>query len=176
MRKILVYPGWFESLRTYRTNDLVFRSGAIEESDFGADHIIGMSLGALIVLKNATRVSGRIVLINPPVPRRGLLVWAVQWMKFMRHEGLMCNRQKFTANPMKFLRFASEALKLLTTDFSDVLESLPPSKALVIRGRHDSFFCDDQAVNFLKSKNIEILEVDSGHNWSEQIEEALSRL
>lgn len=177
MKKILLFPGWIKSLKLFEDDgSLNFRIGKLSEDDFRAEYIIGMSLGALVVLRNINRIHGKIVLINPPIPKRNILTWFVHWIRFMFAEGLLPERQRFTRNPVRFISTLIECMKLLSTDFSLVLEKFPRERILIIRGKNDRFFCDNRAAEFIKSKGIKLVEIDGGHNWSESIEKELRNL
>lgn len=174
MKKVLLLPGWIRSLRLYEDDgSLNFRIGKLGEDDLRADYVIGMSLGALVVLQNANRIKGKIILINPLLPRRSLVSWFFICVRHITREGLLFERQKFTRNPIKFFSTLLNCRELLGTDFSETLDGIPKEKILVIRGKDDRFYCDEKAVEFIKSKGINLIEVDGGHNWSESTEKAL---
>ncbi len=177
MRNVLVLPGWMTSLTLYENaNDFEVCIGRLSEKSFAADHVIGISLGALVVLREAPHLQGRVILINPPLPKRNIFAWFFRWMNYVLHEGLFFQRQKFTTNPFLFCRELVGYIQLLTVDFSGNLDSLSAGKIVVIRGKNDRFFCDNETSDFLRSKNIELIEVDGGHNWCEAIEKAMSGL
>ena len=178
MKKVLVLPGWMTSLRLYQNNisDFSVDIGQLSERSRSADYVIGMSMGALITLDDAPNIQGKIILVNPPLPRRGLARWFVQWVKYMIFEFLFLERQKLTLNPIKYLRGLSRGAKLLRKDFSGTLDGLPKGKVVVVCGKDDDFFCDKLAVDFLRGKGIEVIKADGGHNWSEDIERTIDGL
>jgi hypothetical protein len=94
----------------------------------------------------------------------------------MKLQGLFRERQKFTKNPFLFCRELIHCKKLLAIDFSKTFDSIPSGKVTVIRGENDRFFCDAQASDFLRSKHIEIIEVEGGHNWCKEIEKTMYEL
>lgn len=172
--KVLLFPGWIRSLKLYKDDgSFDFRIGKLNEDDFHAECVIGMSLGALVVLQNANRIQGKIVLINPLLPKRSLVSWCMSCVRHITSEGLFFERQKFTRNPIKFFKTLLGCIKLLGADFSGILDEIPREKIAVVRGKNDKFYCDDKAVEFIKSKSIKLIEVDGGHNWSESTEAAL---
>lgn len=175
MEKILVFPKWMRSLQLYNKNsDFVVKIGKLDEESKSAHCVVGISLGALAILRDINFVAGKIILINPLLPKRNLPFWFVRWLKFVTTEGLFLERQKFTKNPIEFFVAFFDCMKLLSMDFSGILDEIPKDKILVIRGVRDRFFCDDDAVAFLKSKNVNFVEVDAGHNWSEAIERRIN--
>ena len=141
-----------------------------------ANYVIGVSLGALIALRDIENIKGKIILINPPVPKRSIMIWFVQWVKFVVSDGLFLERQKFTVNPIRYISGIIDYIKLLSVDFSKTLDNISQDKITVIRGKNDTFFCDEFSVSFLHSKNIKVIEVESGHNWNEEIEKTLDNL
>ena len=174
MKKILILPRWVKSHKLYYNEEIVCKVGNVDEEAKRADPVAGLSLGALILLRSHIQVVGKIVLINPPLPKRNLLTWFIQWLKFSLQEGLFsAHRVTYVINPLKFLSAVAECIRLLSVDFSKILDEIPKGKIVVIRGTKDYFFCDSQAVEFLKRKNIKIIEVDGGHNLSEAMEKAL---
>jgi hypothetical protein len=171
MKKVLVLPGWMTSLELYGdSTDFDVCFGELDEGSFLADYVVGVSLGALIVLREMPRLQGKIILINPPLPERNLLVWFFRWAGYLSHEGLFLQRQRFTKNPFLFCRELVRCMKLLAIDFSKTFDSATAGKVVVIRGKDDRFFCDGQAADFLRLKRIEIVEAEGGHNWSEGVE------
>ena len=150
--------------------------GKIDEGSLAADCIVGISLGALVVLREVPRIRGKIILINPPLPRRSVFTWFFRWINYVLHEGLFLQRQRFTKNPLLFFRELIRCKKLFATDFSKTFDFIPAGKARVIRGKNDRFFCDAQAADFLRSKHVEIIEVDGGHNWCRATEMLLRSL
>lgn len=165
------------SLKLYRDDsDFYLRTGKLDEKSLSANYVIGLSLGALVSLRCIENIKGNIILINPLVPKRNIVVWFIRWVKYVMHEGFFLEIQKFTVNPMRYLSELVNCVKLLNIDFSKTLGDVPKDKITVIRGKNDKFFCDDLAVNFLRSKNIEVVEVNAGHNWNEEIEKTLNNL
>ncbi len=119
MRMVLLLPGWLESLKMYGGDaNLEICIDALDERSASADYIIGVSLGALVAPKNINRISGKIILVNPPLPKRSIFTWFVNWLRFLITEGLLPERQRFTRNPIIFIATLVDCIKLLTTDFS----------------------------------------------------------
>ncbi|MCX6703072.1 MAG: hypothetical protein NTV02_00040 [Candidatus Zambryskibacteria bacterium] len=91
-----------DTIKFYNTDvsDFHVSSGVLEESSYGDDCIVGVSLGSLAILERAVHTKRNIILINPLVPRKSLGNRAVQWSKYIVG-GLAVERQKFTLNPIK---------------------------------------------------------------------------
>ncbi|MFA6136051.1 MAG: hypothetical protein WC705_01715 [Candidatus Paceibacterota bacterium] len=176
MKKVLLLPGWMRTLRLYKAhNDFDVRIGKLDDESVLADYVIGLSLGSLAVLQQVESIKGKIILINPPLPKKSILIWFVNWLKFIVTEGLFFERQKFTRNPIKFISALIVCVKLLNVDFSKTLDSIK-GRLLIIRGRNDRFFCNDKTIKFLSAREIRIIEINGGHNWCEEIEKTINDL
>ncbi|MCX6765437.1 MAG: hypothetical protein NT136_00480 [Candidatus Moranbacteria bacterium] len=177
LKKILLLSGWMTDLKLYRKyDDLTIQVSKLSSESEKIDYIIGLSLGALIALREWNK-SGKLILINPPLPKRNIFVWLGKWIKFILSEGLFLERQKFTKNPFRFITEIIKCVKLLSVDFSKVLDNIPEDKLVVIKGKNDNYFCDQKAVEFMRSKNITVIEVENaGHNWCEEIEKTVNKL
>ena len=178
MKRILVLPGWMTTIKLYKNSSHGFDIciGKLNKESDPNDYIVGVSLGALVVLRDINKIEGKIILVNPPLPKRNLFVWFMLWLKYVMTEGLFLERQKFTINPIKFGLELIRCIGLLNIDFSKVLGTLPRDKIVIIRGKKDRFFCDDKAVKFILSKNIKFVEFNGGHNLSEEMEKTISNL
>ena len=173
MRKVLLIPGWMTTLKLYKDNgDFDIEIGNLDENAVHADYVIGLSLGALVVLQNISRIDGKIILINPALSKRNILIWFVHWVKYIIIDGLFFERQKFTKNPIKIIATLLSCVKLLNMDFSKQLDTIK-DRLTIIRGKNDKYFCDNKAVEFINQKGIKLIEVEGDHNWSENIEKAL---
>jgi len=173
MKKVLLLPGWMEQLELFDDQSNIFdiQTNKLSSNYIENDYIIGFSLGTLTILQNIDIIKSNIILINPPLPKRNILTWFFNWVQFFLKEGLFSKRQKFIKNPVKFFIEVIKCVKLLSMDTSKIFNHLPKDKITVIRGKDDDYFCDDKAVNFLRSNNIKLIEIESGHNWSKKIEE-----
>ena len=175
-KKVLVLPGWMTGITFYKTDsrdfDICF--GTLHERAHSAEYVIGVSLGALVVLRDINHIKGNVILVNPPLPKRSFIAWVLRWLKYVANEGLLLERQRFTYNPIKYSLELINCIKLLSIDFSNVLDALPKEKVTVIRGTNDRFFCDDTAATYVRSKNIRLIEFNGGHNLSEALEKTLN--
>lgn len=175
-KKILLLPGWMTNLELYdKYDDFSIQTGKLDAEAQGG-YVIGFSLGALVAIRDWSG-SGKFILVNPPLPKRNLLAWFFRWSKFILSEGLFLERQKFTKNPFKLILEIARCTKILNIDFSKKLDEISKENLVVVRGKSDTFFCDDEAVEFMRSKGVQVFEVDNcGHNWSKGVEEAVKRL
>jgi hypothetical protein len=164
-----------ESLHLYEDQkDLHVCIGKLDGECTSSDCVVGLSLGTLSVLKSIKQIKGKIILVNPLLPRRNIFRWFVQWLNYVTHEGLFLERQKFTKNPIRYSKEIFRCVRLLRTDFSIIFDDPIQNKNItVVHGKNDRYFCDEQAVKFLRSKGIMVIEVESGHNWNEEIEKRI---
>jgi hypothetical protein len=178
MKKILLLLGWMTTeVRLYKEYDNIhIYFGELNNQNILFDYVVGMSMGSLTILKNINKIDCKVILINPPLPKKNFFVWFVRLLKYIKNEGLFLERQKFITNPVKFIFELINGIKLISIDFSRTLDSLEKNKITVIRGKRDTFFCDEETVKFLRSKNIRVVEFEGGHNFCEAMEEAMSSL
>lgn len=172
-KKILVLPGWMTELKLFEPDaDLDVQFGRLNSKDNDLC-IIGLSLGALAALRD-WEGQGKLILASPPMPRKSLAHWFARWVKYIRTEGLFLERQKFTTNPFEYIIETVRCANLLRIDFSEKLDSLPKDRLVMVRAENDHFFCDEESVQFMRSKGIEVIEAENcGHNWSPEIERLL---
>ena len=171
MKRILVLPGWMTSIDFFNPqNGLILQFGKITVPVTEEDTVIGIRLGALIGLRESAKIPGKIILVNPPLPKRSIFIWLGRLIKMILQETPFNNRQRFTKNPFRLAVEVIHCIKLLSTDFGATLASLPKERLTAIRGREDKFFADNIAVSYLHEKGVNLIEVDGGHNWSKSIE------
>ena len=127
MKKVLLLPGWMTALRLYKNDvdDFDVYFGGLDEKSFSADYVVGLSLGAIIALYNIEKIKGKVILVNPPLPKRSLFRWLIKWVKYMVEEGLFLKRQKLTINPIRYTKALITCIKLLSVDFSNILDNVP---------------------------------------------------
>ena len=177
MRRVLLIPGWMKTIVLYdKKSGLEIRSGAITQEIAEADCIFALSLAALTALESAEKIKGKLILLNPPLPKRPLFDWLWRWFQYILHEGLFPQKQKFYWNPIKFIITLLNCIRLLRQDFSETIRRFPKEKLVIIRGRKDIYFCDAETAALAKRWNIKILEVTGGHNWSSEMEAAIKKL
>ena len=165
------------SIKLYRQyNDMNICFGRLDNESLSADYVIGVSLGAMAALKDIKNIKGKVILVNPPLPKKNFFTWIRRWLRYVKIEGLFLKRQKFTVNPVKFFVELVNCIRLMSLDFSPTFENVPKDKIIVVKGKDDTFFCDDEAVKFLRSKNVKVVEFEGGHNLSPKMEETMNNL
>ena len=173
MKKVLLLPGWMRGIDLYHAGDLEIRIGKLDEYAASADCLIGISLSTLVILRDMHKIKGKVILVNPLLPSQSLVRWIIALWKLITNEGLFLERQKFSRNPFKYVATSIDAMQLVHKDFSETLEKISENKLVVIRGKGDHFFCDAKSADFLRAQNIQLIEVDGGHSWSEAAERAV---
>ena len=61
-------------------------------------------------------------------------------------------------------------------DFLDAIKQIPKENLIVVRGKKDNFFCDEESAKIIKENNIRLIEVYAGHNWNENIAKAVNEI
>ncbi len=177
MRRVLLIPGWMKTIVLYdKKSGLEIRSGAITQEIAEADYIFALSLAALTALESAEKIKGKLILLNPPLPKRPLLKWLWRWLQYITSESLCRKRQRFSSNPIKFIITLLNGIRLLREDFSETIKQFPRERLGIIRGQKDIYFCDAETVELAKRWNIKITEIGAGHNWSAEMEAAIKKL
>lgn len=172
-KRILLLPGWMTGLRLYGKRENFSIQIGKREAENKDDEIVGLSLGALVALRDCNH-NNKLILVNPPLPRRNIFIWLIRWCRYILAEGLFLERQKFIKNPFRYALEVIKCIKILRIDFSEKLDNIPKNNLVVIRGKSDNFFCDEDAVRFIQSKGFRVIEIENcGHNWCEQIENVI---
>ena len=63
--------------------------------------------------------------------------------------------------------------RLLKTDALEQLQKIPAENITVIRGIYDAYFCTEEDAALLRERNIDVREVSAGHDWNENINNAV---
>jgi hypothetical protein len=178
-QNIVLVPGWIKRFSLFRTDiNFTVCRGKLPANDNHINCIIGYSLGALIALRDwkLEKIS-KLILINPPLPKRNVFIWLYRWTKYSAKEGLAQNIHHFTFNPIRLILEIITGAKLLMKNYSEIIKNIPKNNLFVIKGEKDEFFCDNRAVNFLKSLDKDVIEIKSvGHNWHIEIENTIKNL
>lgn len=113
------------------------------------------------------------IMINPLIPKRNFFVWTWRWIKFALSGGIRYD----TNVPFSSMGYSIKiAAKLTRYDLTSVLFEIPMENIVIIRGKSDKYFCDDEAVKVLATCNIHLEEVDNlGHEWNEKYVEVIKR-
>jgi len=99
------------------------------------------------------------------------LAW--RWLKFLVFEGI--KKEKIV--PLKYWLFAfSIVLELVKVDFMSVVQKIPKENLVIIRGKRDNFFCDEESIKIAKENNVRVVEVDAGHDWNENIDKEVREM
>jgi len=141
------------------------------------DIIIAHSLGCHFTLFNWENVKDKkIVFVNPLVSNRNVFSWFWQWVKFRMGERQSVER-RYIKNPAKVARGIFYYFKFLMPDVFSRLDNTSSQNIVVIRGKNDIYFCDEDSCQVLREKNISIIELDEvGHLWNSKIDEEIRRI
>ena len=166
-KKITLFPGGFQYVKNYGYSGVDIWMGEQFKNELkNSDCFIGHSGGASFALQHATNQTSKYIFINPLVKRKNIFFLSLRWLKYVFQEGLP--REKFI--PMKYWLYAfRKVLKSTKIDFLSAVRQIPKENIIIIRGKKDHFFCDEEAAGIIKENSIHLIEVDAGHDWNENI-------
>lgn len=174
-KKITLFPGGFQYVKNYEGYggvDIWTGQGFTEDLKNSA-FFIGHSGGASFAFQYAANQTSKFILVNPLVKKRNIFSLFLRWMKYAFMEGL----PKKKLVPVKYWPSAfKKVLELVKVDFLTAIKNIPKDNIAVIRGKKDNFFCDEEAVKIMRENNIKLIEVDAGHDWNENIAEAVREI
>jgi len=175
-KSILVFPGAFQFVKNYGNYNGVDiwlkngRRGKIPKTDF----IVGHSAGAIFALTLSDNFQGcKFILINPPIKKRNILNLFLRWIKFLILEGIRTEKVVPITNWIYGLKKLSKLLKI---DTLEIIKKIPRDNLVIIRGKKDKFFCDQESGEIIKNNNINVIEVEAGHDWNEKIAGVVNEL
>lgn len=165
-----VLPGTIQSAQNYGYDGLdIWMDKKIEKLP-NAKIFIGHSLGVNFILKYNINHDSRFIFINPLLKERCFFVHFMNWLKFLVFEGFSTKK----AVPAKhWWHTLKQVLSLLKVDVLGEIKKIPPEKIIIIRGKYDNYFCDKKNIEILKACPIKFIEVEAGHDWNENIKNAV---
>lgn len=181
-KKAMLIPGFMGVLSFYRYyHGYDFWKRAMRPDDLmgeiDCEYLIGHSLGNHVAILNWEKNRNcKLILVNPLLIRKSLFDFFWRQVKFLIFEG-PSRRHDFILNPVTVAKDFRTCVYYLRKDLASILDNIPKSDIVVIRGKKDHFFCDDEAADYIKSKGIELIELDDvGHNWYPEIDEEIRKL
>lgn len=178
-KKILLIPGWMNGKGMYGDKYEVLeiwkeRLEPVEEIE--ARYLIGHSLGCHWALLNWKKFPNtKLILVNPPLPKRNIFRWFRNWLEFQRKEDTPTNKEIVKGIRNKVFGW-KKCYAFFTTDFSKIIKEIPREMITIVRGTKDDFFCDKLAKDFLEANNIPLIEIEAGHDWNENIDREIEKL
>jgi len=173
--KITLFPGGFQLVKNYggyKGVDIWTGQEFLDELK-DSDYFIGHSGGASFAMRYASNQTSKFIFVNPLIKKRSLPNLFLRWLKFLIFEGI----EKKKIIPAKYWPYAlKKFLKLKRINFLDAIKQMPKENLIVIRGKQDNFFCDEKSAKIIKDNNIRIIEVEAGHDWNENIAEAVNEI
>ena len=161
-------PGTIQSVKNYGDYEgLDIWMNDEKLSAINSKVFIGHSLGASFILKSNVNLDSKFILVNPLIVRRCFTIHLLNWIKFLIFEGFETNK----AVPMRHWGYTfKQILSLLKVNVFDEIKKIPKENIFVIKGKYDNYFCDRKSAEILKADNFNVIEVEAGHNWNENIE------
>lgn len=174
MIKTIIIPGGFQYVKNYGYLGLDIWLGGEYAKPPQADYFVGHSIGASLALTFFENNSNsKFILINPLVRKRNILSLFYRWIKFYIFEGI--EWKKIVPAKYWLIGFGI-IIKLLKIDVLGNIEKMPKDNLIIIRGKRDYFFCDEESVELIKKNDINLVEVDAGHDWNENIAKAVKNI
>jgi hypothetical protein len=173
-KKITLFPGGFQSVRNYGYPGVDIWTGenfgeVLKDSDF----FIGHSAGASFALRHAANQTSKFIFVNPLMKKMNMISLVLRWIMYAFQEGLPM--KKFV--PIRYWPGAfGKVMNLAKIDFLSAIKNIPKENITVIRGKKDYFFCDEEAAKIVRENGIRLIEVDAGHDWNENIAEAVREM
>jgi hypothetical protein len=173
-KKILVLPGTLQSVKNYdgyEGLEIWMKRGQEKRlQDENADYLIGHSLGASFALAYNRNPDCKFIFINPLVKKRSIPKLVLRWMKFRINEWVSMDK----VIPLKYWPYTiSEVIKLLRVDVLAEIRRITRENVFIIKGKNDDFFCDRETAELIRENGINMIEVEAGHDWNENIAEAV---
>lgn len=161
---VILIPGAIRDVRSYESYDgLDIWMNDNADLPANATCFVGHSLGVNYILNLKTENKHKFIFINPLVKKRGPLNLFGRWIKFLIFEGI--RREKII--PLRhWLHMIKRIIALLKIDVLKEMQKIPKENLVVIKGKRDSFFCDDVDVAIMRQNNFRVIEVEAGHDWN----------
>jgi hypothetical protein len=173
MKKILIFPGTFQTIKNYGDYDgldIWLKSSFIKDIP-PADYYIGHSGGINFILSHYDSIQkGKFIFINPLIKKRSIIILLWNWLKFFFVESIKIRKVVPISNWLYCLKMVSRLLKI---DVFGIIQKIPKENLVIIRGKNDNYFCDKESAEIIKSNNIKLIEIEAGHDWNEKIAQAV---
>lgn len=182
-KKIKLIPGWMNEGDMYLGKGNIYEILEIwkdqidERCNISADYLIGHSLGCNWALKNWTsNKKMRLILVNPLLPKRSLLTWFLRWRRFRREEKSPLKKKTVKETEARLFGI-KKCFTLLRYDFDEIIKNIPKENISIICGKKDTFYCDERFRQYVRSKNIRLIEIgDAGHDWNEGFDREIEKM
>lgn len=164
-------PGTIQCVKNYGYDGLDIWMDDRIENIYEAKFFIGHSLGASFILKSNASCDSKFIFVNPLVKKRRRFFHFVNWIRFLVFEGFAIKK----AVPVRCWRHVfRQASALLGVDVLERMKRIPKENIIIIRGRYDDYFCDKESAGILKAGKFELIEVEAGHDWNENVAKAIA--
>lgn len=172
-------PGWMDKSHLHESwEELnIWVKNIDVKNKLDAEYVLGHSMGSIFVLLNwKYNKNTKIILSNPVFPKRGFWQWAIRFIKFHRHEGLMNTMERLPL--LIFLPFGFiKLLRLIRVNTLEIIKEMPPEKIVVLCGKNDHYFCDQEARKLFREMGIGVIEIEeAGHNWHKKFNEEIKKI
>ena len=171
-KKIIFIPGWMdtvENLVNWPGLDIWKEKIDINQK-IDAEYIVGYSTGANWALLNWKKnKNSKLILTMPLAPKRKISNWFLRWIKHEIFERSKITKKRSRCFPYIF-RGIINLIKLMQVDPLPIIDEIPKDDLIIIRGKNDNHFFDNEAAEIIKEIKIQLIELGKvGHNWNEKI-------
>lgn len=175
-KKVVVIPGAFQYVKNYgglSGIDIWLKGKCNNEMLEEADFIVAHSMGANYVFSLPISGNQKFILINPLVKRRNFLNLLIRDFRYIFSKEMNMSKVVPASN---WLQAFWRVYTLSKINILPVLKKIPKENIFMIRGNRDCFFCDNEAVSLIKIENFRLTEVDAGHDWNDNIAQAVNKI
>lgn len=167
---VCVLPGTIQYAKNYGYKGLdIWMDEKITELP-DAKIFIGHSLGVNYILKSNINRNSKFIFINPLLKKRPFIIHFINWLRFLVFEGFSIQK----AVPVKYWWHTfKQVLSLLKVNVLKEMKKIPSENIIVIRGKHDNYFCDKKSVEILKANQIKFIQIEAGHDWNENVKDTV---
>lgn len=180
-QKILFIPGWMHSVEFYKKyeglNIWLDKNEWDREINSEPEYVAGHCIGAnFALMKFGGNKKIKFILVNPIVPKRSFIAWAIKWLKYFLFSGeIMLNDRKMLK--MNYIRGFLKAKQIARNDLFKLLKKVSRENVVVLRGEDDKYFFDKEAADLVRLRGIKVIEVEgAGHSWDEKFDEAIKQI
>lgn len=175
-KKVIVFPATLQFAKNYggyEGLEIWLKENSLE-AKVKADCFIGHSTGASLALTYfASNPESKFILFNPLIKKRNLFNLTLHWIKFCFSEGIPWKKTVPLGN---WISGFGKIWELLKIDVVTEIKKIPKENLVVIRGKKDRFFCDEECADIIKKSGIGLIEVDAGHDWNENVKNAIDKV
>ncbi len=174
-KKIIIIPGAFQAVKNYGDyNGIdIWLKNEPEKEILNPDCVIAHSLGVNFAFSLPWLKSCKFIFINPVIGKVSFINLIMRDIKYLFLEGI--EMEKIIPFPNWIYAF-KKCYQLSKINVLEEMRKLPKENITIIKGLKDDFFCDKKSVEIIKREGWRLIEVDAGHDWNQNIAEAVNKI